>query len=138
MTLLKRPNGAGFIALGYVAKQVNGVKQFEHVRVAEAALGKPLPPGAVVHHVNEVKTDNRGANLVICPDRAYHNLIHARMDAMAASGDPNKRACRHCKQYDHIAAMRDYETKAGTHAYWHVECSRAAAKVRNFHKRNQK
>lgn len=54
----------------------------EHVLVAEAALGKHLPPGAIVHHRNEDPRDNRKENLVICQDRAYHALIHARMDAL--------------------------------------------------------
>ena len=56
----------------------------EHVAVAEKSLGKPLPPGAVVHHVNEDKLDNRNSNLVICPDRAYHNALHAKMRAQSA------------------------------------------------------
>jgi hypothetical protein len=56
----------------------------EHVLVAERALGKFLPPGAMVHHVNEVKADNRGANLVICENHAYHQLLHRRMRKLEA------------------------------------------------------
>lgn len=85
----KRANGDGYMHLGYLGHQINGVRKFDHVRIAEKALGKPLPEGAVVHHVNEIKTDNRNENLVICPDRAYHNLIHARTDAYKATGNPN-------------------------------------------------
>ncbi len=47
--------------------------------VAQRALGHPLPPEAVVHHVNGVNTDNRRQNLVICQDREYHRLLHHRM-----------------------------------------------------------
>jgi hypothetical protein len=78
----KRANGAGFFARGYWAKQIDGVKKFDHVRIAEEVLGRPLPPGAVVHHANEDRTDNRKENLVICPNRAYHNLLHARIRAI--------------------------------------------------------
>lgn len=52
---------------------------FEYVLIAEKALGKYLPPAAVIHHVNGDPTDNRKNNLVICQDHAYHALIHARM-----------------------------------------------------------
>ena len=54
----------------------------EHIFVAEKILGKPLPPKAVVHHINEDKTDNRPENLVICQDRTYHFLLHRRKKAL--------------------------------------------------------
>lgn len=56
----------------------------EHVLVAEAALGKHLPEGAQVHHVNEDRSDNRNRNLVVCQDQSYHQLLHARMRSRAA------------------------------------------------------
>ena len=62
-------------------------KKYEHVAVAERALGKPLPLGAEIHHVNEDKSDNRPENLVICPNAKYHALLHMRMRAIA-SGFP--------------------------------------------------
>lgn len=123
---LKAANGDGYMQGGYLGHQIDGVRVFDHVRVAEMALGKPLPLGAVVHHVNEIKTDNTPTNLVICPDKAYHNLIHARMRAMDACGDPNKRPCRYCKKYDALENMRVYPN-GKTHSYWHVECNRAAS-----------
>ena len=59
-------------------------RRLEHRAVAERVLGKPLPPGAEIHHVNESKLDNRPENLVICQDHAYHALLHSRLAALRA------------------------------------------------------
>lgn len=53
----------------------------EHIVIAERALGKFLPDGTVVHHVNDNRSENVGRNLVICQDQGYHNLLHERRDA---------------------------------------------------------
>jgi hypothetical protein len=82
------------------AKGSGGQYVFEHILIAEKALGHYLPDGAVVHHLNEINTDNRPENLVICPSSAYHNLIHQRTRAYKASGHADWRMCTYCKQYD--------------------------------------
>lgn len=64
---------------GYIRILVKGKFKMEHVYLAEKALGKELPPKAVIHHMNENKTDNHTPfNLIICPDQAYHFLLHKR------------------------------------------------------------
>lgn len=78
----------------------------EHIVVAEMALGKPLPIGAVVHHVNENHYDNRNENLVICENRAYHALLHARLRALKECGNPDWRRCNFCHKYDDPANLR--------------------------------
>lgn len=84
----------------YVIRQVNGTKKPEHVLLAEAAIGKPLPSGAEVHHVNYKKRDNRPENLVVCPDRSYHQLIHRRTRAYDACGNASWKKCAYCKKHD--------------------------------------
>lgn len=70
---------------------------FEHVAIAEDALGKRLPRGAEVHHVNEDPEDNAPANLVICQNRGYHKLLHVRTRIVRAGGDPDaQRICSRC------------------------------------------
>lgn len=58
----------------YVRAGARGTKM--HRLVAELVIGKPLPNGAVVHHVNRDPLDNRHRNLVICQSQAYHASLH--------------------------------------------------------------
>lgn len=106
-------NGYAFVKrMGHPRAHKQTGYLLEQIEVAERALGRPLPPQAVVHHVNEVKSDNRNENLVICEDRAYHNLLHQRLRAYQATGNPEHRKCWVCKQYDDVSRLRLYGTTA--------------------------
>lgn len=93
---------------------------FYHILKAEKALGKILPENAEVHHHNEIKSDNRNRNLVICQDRTYHCLLHVRMRAKVACGDPTKRICKFCKQYDSVSNLYVVNGKGKSH--YHARC----------------
>lgn len=90
---------------GYLRVGVNGRRVMEHVAVAEKALGKQLPRGVEVHHVDENRANNANTNLVICPDTAYHQLLHRRQRALDACGHADWRMCTFCKQYDTAANL---------------------------------
>jgi hypothetical protein len=62
---------------------------YEHVQIAERALGRYLPTGAEIHHVDENPSNNAQTNLVICQDKAYHKLLHVRARIVRAGGNPN-------------------------------------------------
>ena len=102
--------------------------KLEHVLVAEQALGHALPPGAVVHHIDEDRANNRNNNLVICQNRQYHEILHRRMEALRASGHAHYRYCRLCRQWDdpvnlYIREEGDHrpgERKRGM--VWHRTC----------------
>ena len=68
-------DGAGSInAAGYRIYTVNGKREYAHRLAAEKVLGHPLPEKAIVHHHY-----GSPSTLVICPDQAYHLLLHRRM-----------------------------------------------------------
>lgn len=71
----------------------------EHILIAEKALGRFLPKKAEVHHGNQIKKDNRNANLVICEDHCYHMFLERRTRAFNACGHANWRKCVYCGIY---------------------------------------
>lgn len=122
---VRRPKGSGTLrSRGDCLVTVAGRHVFEHVLIAERALGKPLPPGACVHHVDENPANNNPLNLVICPDQAYHSLLHVRARALAACGNADWRKCKRCGKYDSVTRLSVYGNEAV-----HPECNRAHAKL---------
>lgn len=81
----------------YGATRRNGQWVRSHRLRAEMALGRPLPPKAIIHHADGSKRDD--APLVICQDHAYHMLLHRRMRVKALGGDPNRDVvCKICRR----------------------------------------
>jgi hypothetical protein len=81
----------------YRVATVNGRADRVHRLRAEAALGRPLPPGAVVHHTDGTKSE--ASPLVICQNQSYHRLLHGRMDIIRAGGSPEThRICSRCQR----------------------------------------
>lgn len=71
----------GITSHGYVRVYLgNGRREYEHVLIAEKALGRPLKENERVHHVNCARAENRNDNLLICT-HDYHLALHARMRA---------------------------------------------------------
>lgn len=94
LELSRNENGMGGVnSAGYRVLGIKNERVYEHILIAEKALGKPLPPKAVVHHISGIPDDNYGwMKLVICPDQAYHLLVHRLMREKSISfrdGWPN-------------------------------------------------
>ena len=49
---------------------------FEHRLVMEQKIGRVLQPQEVVHHVNEIRDDNRPDNLELYSDHKQHMIDH--------------------------------------------------------------
>ncbi len=75
--LKNHPYSKGYYPVVYV-KGGKGKQVRVHTLKAEAALGRPMRKGEVVHHINMDKFDNRNSNLLIC-DRSYHRYLHHAM-----------------------------------------------------------
>lgn len=92
---------------------------YYHRYLAAKALGKALPVKAEVHHHNGSRT---GGQLVICEDKAYHKLLHKRTQAYLATGDPNKKTCAFCSQWDDPENMIGYFGKNPNGRFHHASC----------------
>jgi HNH endonuclease len=114
--------GAGYLDKdGYLMLPQRG-RRAVHIDVVERVLGKKLPENAVVHHIDGNRLNNANSNLLVCHDRAYHNILHRRERALNEYGNANARKCTICLKYDmpenfppnrnrHKACHAEYETR---------------------------
>lgn len=110
---------------------IGRVRKLIHVLVAERVLGKPLPPGAQVHHVDGDGKNHQNSNLVICQDQEYHSLLHVRARTLRGGGDPNtQRVCGTCKQAKPFAAFLSKPEDKATGRYSICNVCRYAREVR--------
>lgn len=98
-SIIHKPEHPNADAKGYV---------YEHILIAEKALGKYLPPKAIVHH-------HTPEQLVVGENQGYHMLIHQRQRALEACGHADWLKCPFCKQYDDPKNLRIGKNKAGRH-----------------------
>ncbi len=101
---------------------------YTHILIAESLLGKPLPPNAVVHHIDGDKIEYQN-NLVLCENESYHQLLHQREIALRACGHATWRKCPFCKQYDDLKNMHP-----NGRSYHHRTCANEYARERRLQK----
>ena len=51
---------------------------FEHILIAEEKYGIKITPEQAVHHINEIKTDNRPENIMLFATQGEHTAFHNR------------------------------------------------------------
>ncbi len=88
-----------------------GRQTYVHVLMVEEVLGKKLPEGACVHHLDMNQRNNNPSNLVVCENQTYHMLLHRRAEALKACGDANKRKCWVCGKWKPLSEF--YLNKRG-------------------------
>lgn len=110
---------------GYQFRSVNRRTVYLHVEIAERALGRRLPPGAEIHHVDGDPKNNDPSNIVICPNHEYHMLLHQRMRALEVCGRAHWRPCQVCGRYGDPATMRPHRRQ-----FYHQACKADEARAR--------
>lgn len=90
---------------------------YEHRSIAERVLGRKLTTAERVHHLDYDKTNNKNSNLVVCPDEAYHRLLHARQRILDLGGHPDTHSyCSyHCELHDKFEFSTITQTWNGLH-----------------------
>ncbi len=135
--------GDGFITEGgYHRYQINGKQPLAHRLIIEKVLGKPIPNGAVTHHIDGNKLNNNNDNLVLCESPAYHGLLHQRARALKESGHANWRRCSYCKQYDKPSKLYFHKTRTQTFHMvcqnkYHVEYKKRGLNLKKIIKRSR-
>jgi hypothetical protein len=114
----KRKNGEGAITKsGHISISKGGKLRYEHILIAENAIGRTLPKGSQVHHVDGNPSNNDNSNLVICQDQKYHRLLHSRTNAINAGHPPEHRMCFYCREYDDVKNL-----SRSVRIHFHKEC----------------
>ena len=108
----------------------------EHVLIAEAVLGKKLPAGAIIHHVDGNKSNNCKNNLVICQDQEYHCLLHSRTNSLSGCGDVNKRLCSVCKEW--VDQDSFYLRSCNERGTWKSACKNCVRKKAREYQKNKR
>ena len=93
----RRLTRTGYVdVIGVVGR---GRHRLEHTLIVERVLGRKLPAGAVIHHVDGNRTNNANSNLVVLASQSEHTELHRRLRVLRAGGNPHTdRLCCSCRQ----------------------------------------
>lgn len=92
---------------------------YEHIIISEIVLDRRLPPEVEIHHIDKNKSNNKNSNLVICPNREYHRLLHRRAEALESCGNASYRKCIYCKEWDDPNTLSQHSKGSYTHKKCH-------------------
>lgn len=119
----------------------NGSGKLVHQAIVEKVLGFSLPFGVEIHHLDNDGHNNANSNLVVCPDHAYHALLHMRTKALDACGNASWMQCKCCKALDAPENLyryipKDQTSPRATHRLCNKEYKRAKKIERELQRKN--
>ena len=108
----------------YIRKSDTGANRKKARKIAEKALGRPLPFNAEIHHIDGNPANNNNSNLVVCEDTTYHRLLHTRTTAVIACGHANWKRCWICDKYSPHKDLLSHgaKIKGAARSYYHKKC----------------
>lgn len=100
--------------------------------VVEKILGKYLPKGVAIHHVDGDRSNDSPKNLIVCENDSFHKTLERRTRAFQACGHADWEKCYFCKEYDDPKNLYIYRPHSAIHWY----C--LAKKNKDYQKRKRK
>lgn len=84
-----------------------------HRLIVEKILGKSISSKIEIHHLDFDRSNNSNANLIVCPNKSYHQLLHRRQEVLMAGFDPWKfHKCTDCKKFLENENFSNNKTRA--------------------------
>lgn len=85
---------------GYIYLKIENYWIQEHRFVVEQFIKRRLRPEEVVHHLNEIKTDNRIENLMIFPNQREHQQFHNKIKQFGLTNPIRRQIENRWKAYE--------------------------------------
>jgi len=79
---IRRKHDAGEYVRNFLPNHPSSCKNGlvrEHRRIAEEIIGRPLTKEEIIHHINEIRNDNRPENLYLFKHRRDHTAYHMKV-----------------------------------------------------------
>lgn len=116
---------------GYPSVILNGKTKRIHRIVAEKALGRGLPKGSVVHHIDENRMNYSRDNLLVMQSVGEHLRLHARLNARKEGYNYlTHRRCTDCKLVKPLSEFhKDTRDKTSGVSRGCKECNKARSRL---------